>query len=136
MARAAKPLPKPTPDTQPVWDALKQHRLMLPKCKACGKLHFFPRPFCPHCFSWDLEWVRCSGKGKLYSFIINHRPAPGFEEDAPYVIAVVELDEGPRMLSNLIDIEPSPEAVQVDMPVEVLFQDINEETTMFKFRPA
>jgi uncharacterized OB-fold protein len=136
MARAAKPLPKPTPDTQPFWDALKQHRLMLPKCKACGKLHFFPRPFCPHCFSWDLEWVRCSGKGKLYSFIINHRPAPGFEEDAPYVIAVVELDEGPRMLSNLIDIEPSPEAVQVDMPVEVLFQDINEETTMFKFRPA
>jgi uncharacterized OB-fold protein len=136
MARAAKPLPKPTPDTQPFWDALKQHRLMLPKCKACGKLHFFPRPFCPHCFSWDLEWVRCSGKGKLYSFLINHRPAPGFEEETPYVIAVVELDEGPRMLSNLIDIEPTPEAVQVDMPVEVLFQDINEETTMFKFRPA
>ena len=136
MAAASKSLPKPTPDTQPFWDAVKRHQLSLPKCKACGQLHYFPRPFCPHCFSWDLEWVRCSGKGKLYSYVINHRPAPGFEEEAPYVIAVVELDEGPRMLSNLIDIEPAPEAVQVDMPVEILFQDVDEETTMFKFRPA
>ena len=136
MAAGSKPLPKPTPDTQPFWDAVKRHQLSLPKCKACGHLHYFPRPFCPHCFSWDLEWVPCSGKGKLYSYVINHRPAPGFEEEAPYVIAVVELDEGPRMLSNLIDIEPAPEAVQVDMPVEILFQDVDEETTMFKFRPA
>lgn len=136
MAAASKSLPKPTPDTQPFWDAVKRHQLSLPKCKACGQLHYFPRPFCPHCFSWDLEWVRCSGKGKLYSYVINHRPAPGFEEEAPYVIAVVELDEGPRMLSNLIDIEPTPEAVQVDMPVEILFQDVNEEMAMFKFRPA
>ena len=136
MAAASKSLPKLTPDTQPFWDAVKRHQLSLPKCKACGQLHYFPRPFCPHCFSWDLEWVRCSGKGKLYSYVINHRPAPGFEEEAPYVIAVVELDEGPRMLSNLIDIEPTPEAVQVDMPVEILFQDVNEEMAMFKFRPA
>ena len=136
MAAASKSLPKPTPDTQPFWDAVKRHQLSLPKCKACGQLHYFPRPFCPHCFSWDLEWVRCSGKGKLYSYVINHRPAPGFEEEAPYVIAVVELDEGPRMLSNLIDIEPTPEAVQVDMPVEILFQDVNEEMAMFTFRPA
>ena len=136
MAAASKPLLKPTPDTQPFWDAVKRHQLLLPKCKACGQLHYFPRRFCPHCFSWDLEWVRCSGKGKLYSYVINHCPAPGFEEEAPYVIAVVELDEGPRMLSNLIDIEPTPEAVQVDMPVEILFQDVNEELSMFKFRPA
>ena len=136
MAAASKSLPKPTPDTQPFWDAVKRHQLSLPKCKACGQLHYFPRPFCPHCFSWDLEWVRCSGKGKLYSYVINHRPAPGFEEEAPYLIAVVELDEGPRMLSNLIDIEPTPEAVQVDMPVEILFQDVNEEMAIFKFRPA
>ena len=136
MAAASKSLPKPTPDTQPFWDAVKRHQLSLPKCKACSQFHYFPRPFCPHCFSWDLEWVRCSGKGKLYSYVINHRPAPGFEEEAPYVIAVVELDEGPRMLSNLIDIEPTPETVQVDMPVEILFQDVNEEMTMFKFRPA
>ena len=136
MAAASKPLPKPTPDTQPFWDAVKRHQLLLPKCKACGQLHYFPRPFCPYCFSWDLEWIQCSGNGKLYSYVINHRPAPGFEEEAPYVIAVVELDEGPRMLSNLIDIEPTPEAVQVDMPVEILFQDVNEELSMFKFRPA
>lgn len=136
MAAASKPLPKPTPDTQPFWDAVKRHQLLLPKCKACGQFHYFPRPFCPHCFSWDLEWTQCSGNGKLYSYVINHRPAPGFEEETPYVIAVVELDEGPRMLSNLIDIEPTPEAVQVDMPVEILFQDVNEELSMFKFRPA
>ena len=136
MAAASKPLPKPTPDTQPFWDAVKRHQLLLPKCKACGQLHYFPRPFCPYCFSWDLDWIQCSGNGKLYSYVINHRPAPGFEEETPYVIAVVELDEGPRMLSNLIDIEPTPEAVQVDMPVEILFQDVNEELSMFKFRPA
>lgn len=136
MAAVSRPLPKPTPDTQPFWTAAKRHQLSLPKCTVCGRLHYFPRPFCPYCFSWDLEWVRCSGRGRLYSYVINHRPAPGFEGDAPYVIAVVELDEGPRMMSNLIDIEPTPEAVKVDMPVEIIFYDVNEELAMFNFRPA
>ena len=136
MAQARKPLPQPTPDTQPFWDAAKRHELMLPKCRVCSQLHYFPRPFCPHCFSWDLEWVHCSGRGKLYSFVINYRPAPGFEEEAPYVIAVVELEEGPRMMSNLTGVEPEPDKVQVDMPLEIVFEDVNEELTMFKFRPA
>ena len=136
MTTAHKPRPQPTPDTQPFWDAVNRHELMLPKCKSCGKLHYFPRPFCPYCFSWDLEWVACSGRGKLYSYVINYRPAPGFEADAPYVIAVVELEEGPRMMANMIGVEPDPQSVLVDMPVEIAFEDVDDGSAIFKFRPV
>ena len=136
MAQAQKPLPQPTPDTEPFWQAVKRHELMLPRCKACGELHYYPRPFCPNCFSWDLEWVRCSGRGKVYSYVINHRPAPGFQDEAPHIIAVIELEEGPRMMGNVSGIEPDPAKVQVDMPVEIIFEDVNDQLTMFKFKPA
>ena len=96
----------------------------------------FPRPFCPYCFSWDLEWVRCSGRGTVYSYVINHRPAPGFEEDGPYVIAVVALEEGPRMMGNMVGIESDPELIPVDLPVEIVFERVDEHVTMFKFRPV
>lgn len=131
-----KPLPRPTADTKPFWDAVKAGELKLPKCRACEKLHYFPRPFCPFCFSWDLEWVRCSGRGTIYSYVINHRPAPGFEDEGPYVIAVVALEEGPRMMGNMVGIEPDPELIPVDLPVEIVFEHVDEQVSMFKFRPA
>ena len=136
MAWVKNPLPLTTPDTQPFWDALKRRELVLPKCKACAEFHYYPRPFCPNCFSCDLEWVKCSGRGKIYSYVINHRPAPGFGNEAPYVIAVIELEEGPRMMSNMTGVEPDPDKVQVDNPVEIVFEDVNDDLTMFKFRPA
>ena len=135
MADTNRPLPSPTPETRPYWDALKEHKLLIQRCKDCSKAYFYPRPFCPHCFSSNVEWFEASGKGTLYSFVINHRPAPGFGSD-PYVIAVVELEEGPRMMSNLIDIESDPEKVHCDMAVEIAYLDVTDEVTLPQFRPA
>ena len=131
-----KPLPNPTPETQPFWDGCKEHRLVLPRCRHCDKFHYYPRAHCPHCWSRDLDWVQVSGKGKLYSYLINHRPAPGFEDDAPYSIAVVELEEGPRMLTNIVEVAQTPEELKLDMPVEVVFDDASDSVTLPKFRPT
>ncbi|MBI2935551.1 MAG: Zn-ribbon domain-containing OB-fold protein [Chloroflexi bacterium] len=131
-----KPLPRPTPETQPYWDGCKRHELLLPRCLDCGRFHFYPRALCPHCWSRNLEWVKATGRGKLYSYVINHRPAPGFEQDAPYVIAVVELDEGVRLMSNIVGVEPDPAKLPLDMPLEAVFEDISPEVSLPKFRPA
>jgi len=130
-------LPKPTPETKPFWDGAKAHRLMLPWCKSCGQAHFFPRSCCPHCFEFDLEWREASGRGKLHTYVINHKAARGFEEKVPYVIAVVELEEGPRMMTNLVmDETPTPERLRIDMPLEVTFDDVTPDVTLPKFRIA
>ena len=100
------PLPKPTPETKPFWDGVNQGKLMLQRCAACGP-YFYPRPFCPSCFSWDVEWFEAGGNGKVYSFVISHRKLP-YMNGEPYVIAIIELDEGPRMMSNLIGVDPRP----------------------------
>jgi uncharacterized OB-fold protein len=130
-------LPRPTPETKPFWDGAKQHKLMLPWCKACGRAHFFPRNCCPHCFVFDLEWRQASGRGKLHTYVINHKPARGFEDKVPYVIAVVELEEGPRMMSNIVmDEAPTPENLLIDMDLEVCFDDVTADMTLPKFRLA
>ncbi|MFC1936008.1 Zn-ribbon domain-containing OB-fold protein [Chloroflexota bacterium] len=103
---------------------------------ACGKPHYYPRPFCPECFSRDLEWVKCSGRGKIYSYVVNHHPGPDFQDEASHVIAVIELGKGPRMMSNMTGIEPDSTKVQVDMPVEIVFEDVSDQLTIFKFRPG
>ena len=128
-------LPQPTPETLPFWEGTHVHRLMLPWCTTCGKPHFYPRALCPFCLSDALEWRQASGRGRLYSFVINHKPARGFT--APYVIAVVDLDEGVRMLSNLVlPGPPLPEALAIDMPLEVVFDDVADSVTLPRFRPA
>ena len=128
-------LPRPTPETRPFWDGAKAHKLMLPWCKACGQAHFFPRNCCPHCFGFDLEWRQASGRGKLHTFVINHKAARGFEAKVPYVIAIVELAEGPRMMSNLVmDETPTPDNLRIDMDLEVVFDDVTEDVTLPKFR--
>ncbi|MBM3946134.1 MAG: Zn-ribbon domain-containing OB-fold protein [SAR202 cluster bacterium] len=129
-------MPVATPETKPFWDACKRHELMLPRCRDCNKFHFYPRAVCPHCWSGNLEWVRASGKGTLYSYVINHRPAPGFENEAPYVIAIVELAEGVRMMSNLTGVTPDPAKLPMDMRLEVVFEDASPEVSLPKFRPT
>ena len=136
MTQASKPLPLPTPETQPFWDSCRRHEMELPRCQDCGKFHFYPRAMCPHCWSPNLEWVKASGRGKLYSYVINHRPPPGFEGDAPYVIAIVELDEGVRMMSNLVGVEPDPANLPLDMSLQVSYEDVSDQIAMPKFRPA
>lgn len=128
----AKPLPNPTPLTQPFWDACKRHELVLQKCLGCSKLNFPPQPACTGCFSTDLGWEVVSGKGKVYSYSVVHRPqTPDFE--VPYVVVIVLLDEGPYMLGNL---EGCPsEDVDINMPVEVFFDDVTNDFSLFKFKP-
>lgn len=136
MTRPRRLLPQPTPETQPFWDATKRHELWIQQCQDCQKHYFYPRPYCPHCLSANTQWVRASGRGRLHTFSINHRPAPGFEEVAPYIIAVVELAEGPRMMTNLVGVDPDPAKLSKDMPVEVVFQDVTAEITLPLFRPV
>jgi uncharacterized OB-fold protein len=130
-----RPLPKATPETQPFWDGLKEHELRVMHCTACDLTYLYPRPHCPRCLSDKTEWRKASGRGKLHTFGINHRPARGFE-GGPYVIAVVELDEGPRLMSNLVDVEQDPSKLQIDMPLEIVYDDVTDEVTLPKFRPA
>ena len=133
MTVSRAPLPQPTPESKPFFDALKERRLLIQRCEECGLAYYYPRPFCPACLSARVEWEQASGRGKLYSFVINQRAAPGFV--APYIIAVVELDEGPRMMTNLVDIEPDPELVRCEMPVEIVFDDVDDDFTLPRFRP-
>jgi uncharacterized OB-fold protein len=133
-----RPLPTPmTPEAKPYWDGLKDEKLMLPKCEDCGKAFFYPRIACPHCHSRNVGWTQASGKGKLYSFEIAYRSLnPAFKIEPPYVLAMIELEEGPRIMSNLINIEATPEAVKIDMPVEVVFEKQNDDVTIPLFQPA
>jgi uncharacterized OB-fold protein len=129
-------IPEPTPETQEYWDGARRGELRIQRCNSCGMAYFFPRPFCPNCSSRDVAWFTASGKGKLYSYVINHRPAMGWQDAAPYVIAVVELDEGPRMMTNIVGVEPTPENLPIDMPVEVEWERQSDEITIPLFHPA
>lgn len=129
-------LPRPTPETQPFWDGTKAHKLMLPWCVECGKPHFYPRSLCPFCLSDRIDWRQASGKATLHTYVINHKAAKGFDQ-VPYVIAVAQLEEGPRMLTNLVtDAPPEPAMLAVDMPIEVTFKDVTETITLPQFRLA
>lgn len=128
-----KPLPVIDSESRPYWDALKQHRLTLKRCQDCGKHHFYPRALCPHCHSDAVEWVDARGTGTIYSFTIARRPAgPAFKADTPYVVAVVELDEGARMMSNIVT--DKVDAVRIGQHVTVQYEDVTDEVTLPKFR--
>ena len=132
-----KPRPRPMNETlsKPFWEATKRHELVLPRCRTCSKIFFYPREQCPNCYSSDLDWTQVSGKGRLYTFTVVHQTAhPAFQPEAPHIYAIVQLNEGPRMPSNLIgcDIEDA----RIDMAVEAVFDDASEDYTLVKFKPA
>lgn len=130
-----KPLPEPTPATQPFWDALRQHRLLLQRSKKTGRVIYYPRSVSPHGPKDALEWVECSGRGVVYSFTVARRPtAPQWADDGPYVIAIVELEEGARLTANIVDCPP--EEVRIGMPVSATYADVTPEVTLLQFRPA
>ena len=131
-----KPIPVPTPETQFFWDKCKEHELWLQRCQTCQHVFFYPRMHCPECLSDNVPGFRASGKGTLWTYMINHRPVPGFKDDGPYAIAVVQLEEGPRMMSNIVGIENTPDNLVLDMPLEVVFEDATEEISIPKFKPA
>lgn len=127
-------LPRPTPETQHFWDGTRKGELLLQRCGDCTKIYFPPRPFCPQCGSRKVAPIRASGNATLYSYTISHRPAPGFTP--PYAVAVVELAEGPRMMTNIVDCPQTPEALQLDMPLEVTFEKQDDSITLPFFKPA
>ncbi len=131
----AKPLPVPTLETQPYWDGCKRHELRIQCCTACGHHQFYPRLYCTECFSERVEWVTASGRAKVLSFTIVRRPVTqAFKDDLPYVVALVTLDEGPSMMTNIVGCRP--EQVAIGMPVAVTFEDWSDEISIAKFRPA
>jgi uncharacterized OB-fold protein len=137
MDRAAtkpKPIPRPAPESVPYWEAAKKHRLELPHCHACGKLWFPPSQSCPHCLAVDFSWEPVSGRGKVFSFVVFHRVYhPAFAQEVPYVVALVELEEGPRMLTNIVGVPV--DKVTCEMPVKVVFDDVPEGVSVPKFTP-
>jgi uncharacterized OB-fold protein len=134
MSEPAKPLPVPTAGSLPFWDGCRRHELLLPHCRDCRAPWFPPAALCPRCLGTNWDWTRSSGRGRVYSFVVYHRVYhPGFAKDVPYVVALVELDEGPRFMSNIVDC--SPAEVRCDMPVEVVFEAASEGVVLPKFRP-
>lgn len=131
----AKPVPVVNTWAKPFWDAAQQERLIIQKCNSCGEHVFYPRIACPHCSADELEWVEVSGKGTVYSFTVVEANAPSaFLGDMPYVVAVIRLQEGVQMLSNVIGCDPH--SVVCDMPVEVTFEKLSDEFTLPKFKPV
>lgn len=133
--RYQKPLPRLDEESRGYWEALARHALYVQRCRDCGTVRFPPRAVCTSCMSSATEWLRCSGRGTVYSFTVTHQnQAPGFREELPYVLAIVELAEGPRVMTNVVEV--APDAVRIGMAVEVVFDDIAPGTTLAKFRPA
>ena len=136
MPEYTGPVPVPTPESRPFWEAARRHELMLQRCRRCTRFFFYPRAACPHCLSGDVEWQRVSGRGTLHTFTVVHRGLRGFPLGEPYILAVVELEEGPRMMTNLVDVEPDPARIRIGMDVEVVFADVTAEVALPRFRPA
>lgn len=134
MAEPGRVIPKPTPETQHYWDGAREGELRIQACNSCSENYFPPRPFCPKCGSRDVKVVKASGKGRLYSYIINHLPSPGYTP--PFTVAIVELEEGVRLMSNLLEVEPDPAKIELDMPLEVTFEKLTDEISLPQFKPA
>jgi uncharacterized OB-fold protein len=126
VSAPVKPEPRPTPETLPFWEGCAAGELRIQHCRSCDRHVFYPRLLCPHCGSGELEWVVSDGTATLHSYVISHRPAPGFADDVPYVIAVVELPEGVRMMTNLVGVDPEPAELPLDMPLRVVFEQRGE----------
>lgn len=134
MSQVSRPLPKPTPETDHFWQGCKDSELRLQRCGQCAHVYYPPRPFCPSCSCRDVDIFKASGKGTLASYVINYRPHPAW--DAPYSIAIVALEEGPRMATNIVNCPQTPDALIIDMAVEVVFEAASEDITLPLFQPV
>ena len=130
-----KVLPSFDEENRPYWEATKRHELYVQRCKDCGVMQFHPRVVCADCLSSNVQWVKSSGRGTIYTYsVTNQNPARGFRDSLPYVVAYVDLEEGVKMFANVVDCKP--EEVKIGMPVEAVFDDVTPEVTLVKFRPA
>ena len=130
-----RPLPTPTRESQPYWDGMREGKLMLQHCAACGKVRHYPRPVCPHCFSMKWEWALMSGRGVLHNYVVMHKAwTKWFESRVPYAVVQVELEEGARLTTNLLECDLKD--IKIGMPVEACYEDISPEITLLQFRPV
>jgi uncharacterized protein len=127
------PAPPVNPETRPFWDATAQGRLLLRRCLDCASVIWYPRTMCPQCASTRTEWVESAGRGRVYSYTINHRGEGAYKNAAPFVLAYVELDEGPRMMTNIVGADPA--SLAVGLPVQVVFHDTGDGTALPRFQP-
>jgi uncharacterized OB-fold protein len=128
-------LPAADDDTRPFWDAARDGKLLIKRCADCGRAHFYPRPFCPLCWSDAVHWEEASGRAELYTWsVVHHNDLPPFPERIPYVAAVVDLAEGPRMQTNVVDCDPG--ALSVGMGLRVAYRDVADQVTIPVFVPA
>tara|TARA_B100000315_G_C14161586_1_gene400310 strand:- start:101 stop:523 length:423 start_codon:yes stop_codon:yes gene_type:complete len=131
-----KPLPDFRPETKPFWDGTKEHKLLLPKCKETGQVFFYPRaisPF-PRSVNMDFDWVESTGKGKVWTYSVHYMGPTKAYKGEVYVVALIDLDDGVKMMSNIVECDP--ESVTIGMEVEVVFEDATEEVTFAKFKPV
>jgi uncharacterized protein len=130
----SKPLPQVTPEMRPFWEAARRRELVVQHCRSCGTPRFPARDICSRCLSRDAEWVPVSGRGTVFSWAMMHQVYhPGFAGEVPYAVVVVALEEGVRLVSNLVDCPAGD--LRAGMPVEVVFDDVTPEVTLPKFRP-
>jgi len=130
-----KALPRIDEESKGFWEACQRHELYVQQCRACGARRYYPRALCPTCLSGDTDWALSSGRGTVYTYTVTYQnQAAGFRDALPYVLAYVELDDGMRLLTNIVDC--APDAVRIGMPVEVVFDDVTPEVTLPKFKPA
>ena len=135
MSEYLKPLPEPSIDSQPFWDGLKERRLMLQTCSDCGTIRHYPRPMCEKCHSMECHWTEASGRGTLYSWTETHHPFHfGFKADIPYILATVDLEEGVRIQTQLLDAKI--EDLKLGLPVEVVFGAATGDWVLPYFRLA
>jgi len=128
-------LPVPEPEHQPYWDALRGGELRIQQCSSCDSLRHSPQPLCPRCRGAEYTWARMSGRGTVYSYVVTHQATnAAFRDQTPFATVLVELEEGPRLYSNLVGV--APEAITIGMPVEVVFHAVTEEITLPLFRRA
>ena len=129
-----KPLPRLNADNRPFWEGCRKHELRFQQCGNCCHVQWPPSSLCPRCHSTDVRWLISKGTGRIFTFAVYHTAYhPGFAPDLPYTTAVVVLDEGPRLLTNIVDCPPGE--VKCDMPVEVVWVDIDDAITLPKFKP-
>ena len=127
-------IPVANSDTKPFWDGCLQRQFLLQRCSNCGAYRHPPSPICPKCLSDRHVWVPASGRAKVYTFVVVREAlSRGWEKVIPYVLAVVELDEGPHVLTNVVNI--APEKVAIEMPVEVTFEELDGTTMLPVFQP-
>jgi uncharacterized OB-fold protein len=133
MSNLPRRAPRTTSETEAFWQACAEHRLVLPACKSCITVYWYPRQMCPVCGSRDVDLIAASGRGRIYTFTVMRSGSGPYRDHAPYVVALVELDEGVRMLTNIVDVKM--DAVHIGLEVEVMFDDA-EHGAIPRFRPV